>query len=53
MGEPFIWMKNGLSRFLILDFEGDTVWTRSARWTMQELFDDFTYCNGSPIGKKE
>lgn len=53
MGEPFIWVKDGESRILILSFEKDVVWTANCRWTMQELFETYVYCDGTPIGKKE
>lgn len=53
MGEPFIWVKGGEEKVLIISFEKDEVWTPNVSWTMKELFDRFTYCDGSPIGKKE
>lgn len=53
MREPFIWLKDGERRFLILDFEKDVVWTTNCHWSMQELLETYTYCDGTPIGKKE
>lgn len=53
MGEPFIWVKKDESKYLILDFEKDKVWTNFNSLTMQELFEIYTYCDETPIGKKE
>lgn len=53
MGEPFIWVKDGDCKLLILSIEKDCVWTVNCRWSMEELLDTFTYCDGTPIGKKE
>lgn len=52
MGEPFIWVKDGESKTLIIALEKDVVWTTNCRWTMEELFESYTYCDGSPCGKK-
>lgn len=53
MGKPFIWVKDGENKYLILVFEKDKVWTSFISFTMQELFETYTYCDGSPIGKLE
>ncbi len=54
MGEPFIWIKNGEDKILIIKVEKNIVYTtNNCPWSMKELFGTYTYCDGSPIGKKE
>ena len=51
---PHIWLKNKTALYtsMIVCFYGDTVMMDSL-YDMAELFEDFTYLDGSPVGKKE
>lgn len=57
MGEPFIWVKYkaevNIAKCMITSFTDNFAYTPSRKYSLSELFDDFTYCDGSPIGKKE
>ena len=55
---PLIWVKHKASgrkyKYLIISFDEDNVWIADVGWKdMQDLFDDYKYLDGSPIGKKE
>ena len=52
---PFIWAKEkeGKSVSLITNFRYDTVRFGNTAYTMNDLFELFTYLDGSPCGKKE
>ena len=57
MGEPFIWVKYkaevNIAKCLITSFTDSFAYISSKKYSLSELFDDFTYCDGTPIGKKE
>lgn len=54
---PMIWVKDENATSLITDFgvEGDNerVCLGAENYDMEELFNDFTYLDGSPVGAKE
>ena len=49
-----IWVKNKKTdcKSLITDFSKDMVFFSDTRFTTEELFDKYTYLDGSPCGKK-
>ena len=51
---PMIWLwdKELDRKCLVRDFESDKVMCGSTSWTMEELFDRWTYLDGSPVGKE-
>ena len=56
MGEPFIWVKYkaevNIAKCLITSFTDSFAYISSKKYSLSELFDDFTYFDGSPCGKK-
>lgn len=56
--KPAIWLKekNSNTKRLIVSFVGDCVYTHFGNdfdnWTLNELFDRFTYLDGSLVGKE-
>lgn len=54
-GEPFIWVKSKSTgiKFLLTAIGNSHVWTMNTSNSMDDLFDKFTYKNGSPCGKNE
>lgn len=58
MGEPFIWLKeiNSTTKRLVVTYFDESLNTQYCNafdnWTMKELFEKFTFLNGSPVGKK-
>ena len=58
MGEPFIWLKekNSTTKRLVIAHFDKHISTQFCNsfdtWSMNGLFDNFTYLDGSPIGKK-
>ena len=53
MGEPFIWVKNGDYKRLITAFDDYTCRISGAFWNMVNLYENFTYLDGSPCGISE
>lgn len=56
MGEPFIWIKpykNGKNRHLITDIYDEGVYNGATYLELEDMFRNYCYCDGSPIGKKE
>lgn len=56
MGEPFIWVEYkaevNIAKCLITSFTDSFAYISSKKYSLSELFDDFTYLNGSPCGKE-
>ena len=58
MSIPAIWLKekNSTTKRLVISFAGDCVYSQFSsefdNWTLNELFDRFTYLDGSPVGKE-
>lgn len=56
---PVIWIKekDSNTKRMVLSFVGDCVYTHFGNefdnWTLNELFDRFTYLDGSLVGKEE
>lgn len=50
---PFIWVKDWGEKDLITTFGKDWVDTGSDIYNLNDLFEDFTYLDGSPCGKFE
>lgn len=54
---PVIWLKekNSTTKRMIMSFVGDYVYTPFGNdfdnWSFNELFNKFTYLDGSPVGK--
>ena len=50
---PLIWVKNGNDeKYLITEYFDDSVGLFSCNETLTELFEDYTYLDGSPCGKE-
>lgn len=55
---PLIWVKynikGAISKYLITSYSGDTIGfdNDAEGWSMKGLFENFTYLDGSPCGKK-
>ncbi len=52
---PSIWVKgsgSSICKHLITDFIDRNVTTYNYVWTLEELFEGFTYLDGTPCGKK-
>ena len=56
MGEPFIWVEYkaevNIAKCLITSFTDSFAYISSKKYSLSELFDDFTFLDGSPCGKK-
>ena len=58
MGEPFIWIKeiDSTTKRLVVTYFDDSLNTQyceiSDNWNMKELFEKFTFLDGTPVGKK-
>ena len=53
MSMPLIWIKNGNDdKYLITEYFDDSVGLFSCNETLTELFEDYTYLDGSPCGKE-
>ena len=59
MGEPCIWVKeiNSIVKRLVVAYFDNSLYTQYCtsfdNWTMKELFEKFTFLDGSPCGIKE
>ena len=56
MGEPFIWIKpykNSKNRHLITDIYAEGVYNGATYLELEDMFRDYCYLDGTPIGKKE
>ena len=52
------WMENNHfdkagAEFILEVAKNNVYTTNNCPWSMKELFGTYTYCDGSPIGKKE
>lgn len=50
---PLIWLMCGETRSFVTDYLPDFVYTFSTGLTMQDIYEDYTYLDGSPCGMKE
>lgn len=50
---PLIWLMCGETRSFVTDYLPDLVYAFSTSLTMQDIYEDYTYLDGSPCGMKE
>lgn len=50
---PLIWLMCGETRSFVTDYLPDSVYACSTSLTMQDIYEDYTYLDGSPCGMKE
>lgn len=50
---PLIWLMCGETRSFVTDYLPDSVYAFSTSLTMQDIYEDYTYLDGSPCGMKE
>ena len=49
---PPIWLMCGATRSIVTDYLPDSVYAFATNLTMQDLYEDYTYLDGTPCGKE-